>query len=68
MANARLRDLIFRRGLKQQEVADLAGINRTILSAIITGRVNPRPAERAAIALALAVDEADIFDSEEVTR
>jgi hypothetical protein len=30
--------------------------------------VNPRPAERAAIALALAVDEADIFDSEEVTR
>ena len=68
MANARLRDLIFRRGLKQQEVADLAGINRTILSAIITGRVNPRPAEREAIAKALGVSEAEIFDGEAVSR
>jgi transcriptional regulator with XRE-family HTH domain len=68
MPNARLRDLIFRRGLKQQEVADLASLNRTILSAIITGRINPRPEERAAIARALSVDEAEIFDHDEVTR
>lgn len=62
--NAKLRDVIFRLGLTQSEVATRAGMNRTILSAIIRGRVNPRPDEQVRIAHAIGVAIPDIFARE----
>ena len=63
--NAVLRDVIFRRGLSQQTVADAAGINRTVLSQIIRGRVNPTDAEREAIARALGESVERLFANAE---
>lgn len=59
--NAALRDAIFRSGLRQNDVARKAGINRSILSQIINGRTVATEAEREAIADAVGLPVERLF-------
>jgi transcriptional regulator with XRE-family HTH domain len=56
-----LKIAIIRAGLKQYEVADMAGIRNPLLSDIITGRIVPSDDEKKSIAKALKKPVADLF-------
>jgi transcriptional regulator with XRE-family HTH domain len=63
----KLKAAIFERGLKQSEIARLAGINRTYLSQAIQGRLILRADEQKKIAKVLKADPAELFEESAVS-
>jgi hypothetical protein len=59
--NVDLAVAIARDGRPSYVIAAAAGINQPDFSGIVSGRITPTPARRAAIAAALGVEEADLF-------
>ena len=65
---ARVRSLRQRKGLSQEELADLAGVHRTYLGGIERGERNPALKNIAALAEALDVSLTDLFNFEDKKR
>ncbi len=53
---------IFRRGIHQNQLAKIVGIDETVLSKIIHGYRAPTPAQRRILASYLEADEAWLFE------
>ena len=56
-----LKDAIFRKGMRQTQVAEKARIHESRLSKIVRGWVEPSDDEKARIAKALKASVADLF-------
>jgi len=59
--NQNLIGAIRRRGYKNYQIAEKAGIEQARFSRILTGKFTPRPEEKRAIAKALRVSQKRIF-------
>jgi transcriptional regulator with XRE-family HTH domain len=64
----RVRSLRQRKGLSQEELADLVGVHRTYLGGIERGERNPALKNIAALAEALNVSLSDLFNLEDKKR
>lgn len=60
----RIKELIKQRGISQEKLAELVGIEPTALSNIVTGRNYPLMSTLEKILLVLGVDFSDVFNFE----